>query len=328
MSRDSGVNCIGLGENSKTGNPRGKQQRMPTGSMNILNNQTREQCQRNYENNVVSHQAMVHVPDHLVNQQDSGFSSPRTDPDNNSSLYQQINNLSMDQCNNDSNSVKSATEQTDSGRKDQVLTRETNNNSSKPEMDRYAGRKSGHDHAEKVGGKRSAVSMETLTITGSEVYPPYMPPPSFAVEKEGGSLTPSSSWSGSSKQTVMERFPHLNGHALSTSNPGSLVRNEPYMELQVAHDCPYHGDAAQGHMKGYERSPRRSRYRQPSQGAGGQCPVHTHPGDRQTTRNDSVRRSLTDKMVANMTDSHQRANQKGHDPRLAFLGDVEVVGIV
>ncbi len=322
VSRDSGVNCVGLVD-SKSGGSHSQPQRAP-GVVNVLNNNTginskHGQFQHhNYENNLVSHQAMVHVPELTSpQQQDSGFSSPRSDPDNASNLYHQI--TSVDQCNSDSSNIKNNQTAKENPAKHQH--RAANDTAVYENMNTI----------EKYPNK----SMESLTITGSEIYPSYKPHVLLQTDKDG-SLTPSSSCS--SKQTVLERFPQVNGHQVSPrkaqpTRDGYLVKNEPFMELQVSSDCPYHGDGTQGQVqsRSHERSPRKPRHREGSHGARGQCPVHSHPGDRPSNRNDSVRRSLTGKMVSAMADNHhthQRASQKGHDPRLAFLGDVEVVGIV
>ena len=350
LSRDSGVNCVGLTDTS--GNLQsGKEKRLS--GLNVLNNQTgtgsrlaggssstttlNNHNRTSFDSNLVMHQAQVHGTADYVSHshQDSGFSSPRTDNEfaihnTSSELFNSLplntsNHLSLDtSLGGHKNCLRSG-----SGKDSSTERKQLGNVQKSKEVDQSRDKENRLRHP--------AVSVESIPITSSEKYPSYGHLHSY--DERDTNTTTSSSKSSSSKVTVLERPLQTDGHNFTTSHTprskgkghishdqlqSSLVKESPYMEIQAVPDCPLHGeqqrssrnlaDQKEDSFKRHSIAMRETKHHS------GQWDHHRQSNHRYHSGVDpSTRKAL---------ESANRGQHGASDPRLAFLGDCEVVGIV
>lgn len=323
LSRDSGVNCVGLKEGT------GNQQSLKDCKLTVLNNQTGPTNSRsNGALNLSNHnrvsaettfpvQQDAGVPELVPHShQDSGFSSPRTDATKAYADYHHHSlplNISTDSNNRGPGSGKLQSKTLPT----KVL------DSKPPNTGSHSHREGGRTEKGKEN-KIRGLSQDSIQITSSEKYPSYG---QLHILEETGS----SSRSGSSKTTVVERSgdPAVKGGprgflSLDTTTPSPSKHDSTYMEIQlVTSDCPIHGD-----------SPRTSHHKDDvtkrhSHGNKTRDNKH-HSGQWNHHRlSSNVHHYGNLEKTVNGKDSRgQQQHQNSSSSRLAFLGDCEVVGIL
>jgi len=306
MSRDSGVNCVGLAEATKCvqGQRQSLNNKIPAGT--VLNNQTAQSKlnipasrEGSLDPNVVVHHAQVHLcPD---NQMDSGFSSPRTDTTQYSGKNINIRQTFP--------KTSTPTNHNQASRLHPVETTKNNGMAAAA----AAGR-----------GKMTSASMESMPITSSDRYPSY-----------GQYLETNLDSAGSSKSelsTVVEQNGKVIGRTSNMQRSAAQRKTKPeptYMEIEPI------GENSHGYIA-RDKSPRR--HSRQDIGYETKCAVH---GERSAKRpvdynghvNGLSRGAYNEqrqrrKALPMHGDPHYHHQQGNRDPRVAALGDVQLVGIL
>ena len=363
LSRDSGVNCVGVKDPANNGpsNSQGQKDK----KLSLLNNQTGASNSRvtspgggvnlNPHNPVSAdnayHQAQVHatLPDFSHSHQDSGFSSPRTDKDNMNYKYTSsvdipapalpLNNISVDTSGNNKRSLSRSTSR-DNGRNKSpaaalIAKHAQKDSQGKEQLTHAQGQQQQHQGKENRarGQQPSGKSLESLHITASEKYPSYGE--LHIVEDKD---TASSSRSGSSKTTVVEQHPgdagrgrnkdgYMNSVLNTTGTSSKSGSDATYMEIQLmTSDCPVHGEPTREAVKEPPRS-----HRDRVKDAEGVSKRHSMGSKSRYHWNQPASSSRHSgaqhqQHYGNLPNNNNNIDKD--NSRLAFLGDCEVVGIL